>query len=43
MSSPILAVCLWWFAGLGTVWATILANLLGGLLFFWIDRKILKK
>ncbi len=43
MSTPILAVCLIWLGGLGEVWATILANLIGGLLFFWVDRLIFRK
>ena len=43
MSSPLVAFCLWYFGGLGIFWATIISNLIGGLVFFWIDRKILKK
>ena len=43
LSSPILAVCLIWLAGLGTVWATVLANLVGGMLFFWIDKLIFRE
>jgi len=43
LSTPILAVCLIWLAGLGEVWATIVANLIGGLIFFWVDRLIFKK
>ena len=43
MSTPILALCVAYFAQLGTVWATVLANLIGGLLFFWVDRLIFKK
>ena len=42
LSSPLLAVCLMFLGGLGVVWATIVANLIGGLIFFWVDRKILK-
>jgi hypothetical protein len=43
MSTPILALCVVWFAVLGTTWATVLANLIGGLLFFWVDRWIFNK
>ncbi len=42
LSTPILAVCLIWLHSLGELWATIIANLIGGLIFFWVDRKILK-
>lgn len=40
LSTPILALCLVLFASTGKIWATVLANLIGGLLFFWIDRFI---
>lgn len=43
LSTPILAVCLHSLAGLGELWATIIANLIGGLIFFWVDKKIFKK
>lgn len=43
LSTPILAVCLYFLAGLGELWATIVANLIGGLIFFWVDKKIFKK
>jgi hypothetical protein len=42
LSTPILAVCMILFASVGTFWATIFANLIGGLIFFWVDRKIFK-
>lgn len=42
LSTPILAVCLIWLHSLGELWATIIVNLIGGLIFFWVDRKILK-
>lgn len=41
-SSPLLALFLVWFAGLGTVWATILANFVGSIIFFWVDKIIFK-
>jgi len=40
LSTPILAVCIVYFNRYGSVWATVIANLLGGLMFFWIDRFI---
>jgi hypothetical protein len=40
LSTPILAVCLAALAALGTLWTTVAANLIGGLLFFWVDRFI---
>lgn len=39
-STPLLAWCVIVFATLGTTWATIIANLIGGLIFYWIDRVI---
>lgn len=43
LSTPILALCTFWLAGLGNIWAAIVANLIGGLLFFWVDKKIFKE
>ena len=40
LSSPILAVCLVWMGGWNVVIATIVANLIGGCIFFWVDRWI---
>lgn len=40
LSTPILAVCIGTFAAWGNVMATVMANLIGGLIFFWIDRCI---
>lgn len=42
LSTPILAWCIVVFSGLGATWATIIANLIGGLIFFWIDSFIFK-
>lgn len=39
-SSPILALCLIWLEPVGAVWATVIANLIGGCLFFFVDRYI---
>lgn len=40
LSTPILAICLIWFSEFGTTWSTIIANLIGGLIFFWVDKFI---
>ena len=40
LSTPILAVCLIGLTSLGAVWATVVANLIGGMIFFWVDRFI---
>lgn len=42
LSTPILAVCLIWLSSLDKWTATIVANLIGGLIFYWIDRFIFK-
>ena len=42
LSTPILAVCVVYFARLGATGSTVLANLFGGLIFFWVDRWIFK-
>lgn len=40
LSSPVLALCLWLFEPAGTIWATIIANAIGGCLFFFVDAWI---
>jgi hypothetical protein len=40
LSTPILAICITTFAVLGPVWATVAANVIGGLVFFWVDQFI---
>lgn len=42
LSSPILALCLYVMKDLDLVIATIIANFIGGCLFFFIDKKIFK-
>jgi len=42
LSTPILAVVIWMMHDYGNLAATITANLIGGLLFFWVDRFIFK-
>lgn len=43
LSTPILAIVLKLLADMNTLYATIIANLIGGLIFFWIDKIIFKK
>ncbi|MFA5554979.1 MAG: hypothetical protein WCZ89_07690 [Phycisphaerae bacterium] len=40
LSTPILAVTLIVLASLSKISATIVANLIGGLIFFWVDKFI---
>lgn len=40
LSTPILALVLYFLASWDTLAATIAANLIGGLIFFWVDRLI---
>lgn len=40
LSTPILAIALCLFSSLGTLAATVIANLIGGLIFYWVDRWI---
>ncbi|MCL1839723.1 hypothetical protein FWF89_01835 [Candidatus Saccharibacteria bacterium] len=42
LSTPILAVVLLWLNDWNVTWATVIANLIGGLIFFWVDRFIFK-
>lgn len=42
-SSPVLALCLFWLEPVGTVWATVIANFVGGCIFFWVDKLIFKE
>lgn len=41
LSSPILILFLVKFASLGVFWATVLSNLVGGLIFYWVDKWII--
>lgn len=40
LSSPILAIVLFLLADYGIGKATVIANLIGGITFFWVDRWI---
>ncbi len=42
LSTPILAIVLIWLANQNKWVATIVANLIGALIFFWVDRVIFK-
>ena len=42
LSTPILTVVLIVLSNLNTLCATIIANLIGGLIFFWVDKFIFK-
>jgi cytochrome b subunit of formate dehydrogenase len=42
LSTPILAIVLWWLHGYNGIIVTIIANFIGGLIFFWVDRIIFK-
>lgn len=43
LSTPVLSSVLWLMKDYNPVWATIIANIVGGLIFFWIDRIIFKQ
>ena len=43
LSTPILALCLLWLTALGEWPATIIANLIGGCIFFFVDKWIFKE
>ena len=42
LSTPILAICVVWLNQYGTTVSTVVANLIGGCIFFWVDRLIFK-
>jgi hypothetical protein len=42
LSTPILAVVLIMLSSMNTVLATVIANLIGGLIFFWVDKFIFR-
>ena len=43
LSTPILAIVLILLAKMPTIAATVIANLIGGLIFFWVDRFIFRQ
>lgn len=42
LSTPLLAVCYVGLSIYGTLFATIVGNFIGGLIFFWVDKWIFK-
>ncbi|MDR1736034.1 MAG: hypothetical protein LBR85_04090 [Oscillospiraceae bacterium] len=42
LSTPILAIVLIWLSNMDTLLATVIANLIGGLIFFWVDKFIFR-
>ena len=40
LSTPVLAICFVFLNQYGTITSSIVANLIGGLLFFWVDKWI---
>jgi hypothetical protein len=43
LSTPILTVVIWWLADFSSFWQSVVANLIGGLIFFWIDKYIFRQ
>lgn len=43
LSTPLLALVLDLLSDMPTFWATVIANLIGGMIFFWVDKHIFKK
>lgn len=42
LSTPILTIAILYFIEFGALWSTVIANVIGGIIFFWIDRFIFK-
>jgi len=42
LSTPVLSIVLY-ILNFNVLLETIIANLIGGLIFFWVDKKIFKK
>ena len=43
MSTPVLYICLWWLADVNGWLATFTANLIGGTIFYFVDRAIFRR
>ncbi len=43
LSTPILAVVVAYLTHLGEWWAAAIANLIGGTIFFWVDKWIFRE
>lgn len=42
LSTPVLALCMWAMGGWNIVLATIIANLIGGCIFYFVDKRIFR-
>ena len=42
LSTPILAIVLY-ILNLNEILETVIANLIGGMIFYWVDKKIFRK
>ena len=42
LSTPVLALCMWLMGGLDIILATVIANLIGGCIFYFVDMKIFR-
>lgn len=42
LSTPILSIVLNLLTSIPILWATVIANFIGGLIFFWVDKLIFK-
>lgn len=42
LSTPVLALCMWLMGGLDIILATVIANLIGGCMFYFVDKKIFR-
>lgn len=43
LSSPILAICLYYLRSMDVMLATVIANFIGAVIFYYIDKKIFDK
>lgn len=42
LSTPVLALCMWLMGGLDIILATVIVNLIGGCIFYFVDKKIFR-
>ena len=42
LSTPVLALGMWLMGGLDIILATVIANLIGGCMFYFVDKKIFR-
>ena len=43
MSTPVFYLCFWWLADVNGWLATFTANLIGGTIFYFVDRAIFRR